>query len=581
MIFSTKTKLAFPLLILMTVLFIQQSQKVYAEDFPESFRLSDHDIATEVYTQGDYNTCWAITATDAINLQLKKIQEKRNFSPWYLAYSAYTGANKFPENIDPDNPFSLFYKGGSNYISSAVLTSGNGMAYDSDIKYGAHPNAIENFNIRSSVESGGKIKNDYVIRNIFNITPWISQKKKFETDYIKKFLFDKNAVCVTCSLSDEYFNPETSALFYNDDNYNCHTDTNYHSVLLVGWDDNFSRTNFKKDCIPSKDGAWLAKNSWGEEWGNEGYMWISYEDTSMCEAVVYSDISENIYDSDYQYDEYGWTTSVSPSMVLNIRNIKDENGDDFYPSTTGYMANIFKADDDEYIYDISFYTIEENCEYELFVYTDLEDHSVPTSGAVLSQQKGTILYPGYHTVELDEKPHIKKGDYFSIVAKIKNPSSVHTVPIDACILLSADYIENQSGKYIGNINSIIFKSKKNESFVSCNGKDWADLMLSKNGIQKNIIINERSYFPGLSDDETPVQFYMGNVCMKALTVKYTPYYGDINDDGVVTAVDLALAVNHMLGKKSIPNERFADLNNDSEVNISDLILLKNYINDIS
>ena len=68
--------------------------------------------------------------------------------------------------------------------------------------------------------------------------------------------------------------------------------------------------------------------------------------------------------------------------------------------------------------------------------------------------------------------------------------------------------------------------------------------------------------------------------MKALTVKYTPYYGDINDDGVVTAVDLALAVNHMLGKKSIPNERFADLNNDSEVNISDMILLKSYMNNI-
>lgn len=35
-----------------------------------------------------------------------------------------------------------------------------------------------------------------------------------------------------------------------------------HVMLLVGWDD--------------AKGAWLVKNSWGEEWGEKGYAWIKY-----------------------------------------------------------------------------------------------------------------------------------------------------------------------------------------------------------------------------------------------------------------------------------------------------------------
>jgi C1A family cysteine protease len=40
------------------------------------------------------------------------------------------------------------------------------------------------------------------------------------------------------------------------------TDGPYHMVLIVGWDD--------------ERGAWLVKNSWGVEWGQQGYGWIKY-----------------------------------------------------------------------------------------------------------------------------------------------------------------------------------------------------------------------------------------------------------------------------------------------------------------
>lgn len=54
-----------------------------------------------------------------------------------------------------------------------------------------------------------------------------------------------------------------------------------HAVCVIGWDDNYSKNNFKDGIQPQNDGAWLVKNSYGSSKKNSGYIWISYEDTSI------------------------------------------------------------------------------------------------------------------------------------------------------------------------------------------------------------------------------------------------------------------------------------------------------------
>lgn len=51
-----------------------------------------------------------------------------------------------------------------------------------------------------------------------------------------------------------------------------------HAVCIIGWDDNFSKDNFPEECRPKNDGAYIAINSWGEDWGKNGVFYISYED---------------------------------------------------------------------------------------------------------------------------------------------------------------------------------------------------------------------------------------------------------------------------------------------------------------
>ena len=92
---------------------------------------------------------------------------------------------------------------------------------------------------------------------------------------------------------DSYFQADNSAIF------GTRGDTN-HDVLLVGWDDGYSRENFDSRLRPEKNGAWKVRNSYGAAWGDGGYFWLSYEDASLSNPVAVdaesgSDISSYCY----------------------------------------------------------------------------------------------------------------------------------------------------------------------------------------------------------------------------------------------------------------------------------------------
>lgn len=105
--------------------------------------------------------------------------------------------------------------------------------------------------------------------------------------------------------------------------YNCYsftynsmcTNANYcnHGIMLVGWDDSFSRSNFSSRCMPDSDGAWLVRNSWGEdEYGYAGYFWLSYCDTALLGsgAIIAFDAEERAYTYCYSY-----TTTPYPADI--------------------------------------------------------------------------------------------------------------------------------------------------------------------------------------------------------------------------------------------------------------------------
>ena len=76
-------------------------------------------------------------------------------------------------------------------------------------------------------------------------------------------------------------------------------------MAIIGWDDNYPRENFGS-YKPSSNGAWLIANSYGDDFGKEGYFWMSYEEPSLTEYYSFISTTSDTYDNNYQYDGFGW-----------------------------------------------------------------------------------------------------------------------------------------------------------------------------------------------------------------------------------------------------------------------------------
>ena len=102
---------------------------------------------------------------------------------------------------------------------------------------------------------------------------FIKRNSYLDNDGIKDAILRYGGVVTGMLYSSDYL--RGSSYYYTGSTY---TD---HSVVIVGWDDNYSRNNF--EITPPGDGAFIVKNSWGDEWADNGYFYVSYYDRKFAE----------------------------------------------------------------------------------------------------------------------------------------------------------------------------------------------------------------------------------------------------------------------------------------------------------
>ena len=378
---------------------------INVDTLPAKFDLRDWGWVSSVKDQGWMGACWTFGMSGSLESALLKatgipFNVSMNNMKTVMKYSPYGAIEVF--------------EGGANLASVGYLLSW----------LGAIPYGVDTYDelgkITMPITTGKDIHVQDVIFVPNNEIPNGTQIKLAILKYgsLDVSFFGQS------SFDDEvpYYNPKTCAQYVD------MPEGANHEVSIIGWDDNFPKEKFL--ITPPGNGAWIIKNSYGSDWGDKGYLYVSYYDKSLLaykpgKVTDYAAaaIIENTvpYNKNYQYD------------ITWLSNYESSNG------TISYR-NVFEALDDDLIAGVGTYFNESGVNYTVKIFVNDE---------LKLTQEGVSPYVGYHTIKLDSYVPIKKGDVF------KAEITSNWIPY---LLL-----EDTRVHYVQNI-----------SYVSFDGKTWQD-----------------------------------------------------------------------------------------------------------
>ncbi len=366
---------------------------------PLSFDLRTSGMVSSVKNQGKFDTCWAFAALGALESSLMLQGASWNFSELYLAYYTYGDFDaQEPGFTKPFPERNVLDQMGSDQKAVAVLARWRGPVAESEVPYPAPPLYV-------IFDPSGNEPVPVHLQQAWSV-PWKASLPELAPklkELIRTCGGSTAHLYMPMEGYEAWFNENTRAYRYNGEN------ASNHAVLLVGWDDSYGAENFLDP--PEGDGAWIAKNSWGENFGENGFFYISYYDTSLWGGTAYRGESAVNYSGVYQYDPLGVISRMG------------------FGGSRGQFANVFTARQDETIVAASFYTPVGESAYVIRGSRKLSgDPSSGTDLGVLA--KGTLPYGGYSTVPLEKNFSVKEGEKFSLQVALETPEYSYPVPVE-------------------------------------------------------------------------------------------------------------------------------------------------------
>ena len=375
-----------------------------SEPLPAKYDLREYGRVSEVKDQGSWGTCWAFAALSALESSLLPNQ-KWEFSVDHLAMD-----NGFNARLDD---------GGDYNMALAYMTSWTGPVTEKQDPYG-----------------DGKYEEDLNAAVHLQDAVIINER---DFDQIKKLIMTYGAVQSAIysqpdirSLS-EYYSEENAAYYYPE-RQECN-----HDIDIIGWDDHYPKENFVTQ--PEGDGAFICKNSWGADFGQNGFFYISYYDQNIgVYGVAYTGVeSADNYDQIYQSDLLGWTGSIG------------------YNEPLAWFSSVYQAEQTSTVQAAGFYATDADTYYDIYLVENFEGIEDMDRRVLL--QSGYIEDKGYYTIPLRNQQIVEGGERFAVIVQIYTKSSSHPVAIE----------------YASNELTSAADITDGESYMSYNGNLWSHM----------------------------------------------------------------------------------------------------------
>jgi hypothetical protein len=426
-----------------------------------------------VKNQGTYGNCWSYAALSGVESSM--LTEGLVSNPTSPAVDlSESHLSRFYDGAEAGLPLD----GGNRMDSLSYFASGRGPVLESQYPYPGND---------------GDPYSSYT----FSPACWVTSQQWIDPDnsYHPATSQDiKNAIVNQGAVETEMY-WDNGASYNSTLNSYCYTGSSSvgtnHSISIVGW-------NNAEVTQSGSPGAWLVKNSWGTSWGNNGYFWLSYSDTTAVQdATSYKTAAGNTY-----------------SGVL-----QNETGAPTGWGNPDYGAAKFTAQSLCALKGVGFAAANYGVQYNISVFSSWSNGA---PAGLLETQSGSETWPGYYVVNLNTPLHLAANSGFVIELHVSESGG------------SGDdlAVDTSSGNPAG------------VDYYSFDGNTWSDLatvgsddVLFLKALVSNVL-------PGDANQD-------GRVDINDLTIVLTNYgkssgmswtTGDFNGDGRVDINDLTIVL---------------------------------------
>ena len=417
--------------------------------FPAQYDARDEDLITPVEEQIG-GTCWAHAAVACMEANaIKSGLATKDTIDLDEYYFAWFGRQGYDANAEGSR-----YDGMSLVNQDKILSGGN----ETNIANAAFTFSGPVLESTTGIRPDGSKQDIGTTAMYSRMQEIYTTDKRFQYDYVLETIHDfqstqeniKNAVLtygaarITYDNNHSYFTSYwtygngSSCAFYNP-TFNLE-EGDSHAVAVVGWDDEYPATNFKEGLQPNRDGAWLCKNSWSSNWGENGYFWMSYDTELWYRSYAFEMVPASEYPHVYSYNGVSYDADYHAS--------KSKGANVFVASGNEYLTKVLAG---SYFNDAGDYTVS--------IYKNLpEDYTLPTDGTLVYTQSGRT----------------KRCQFIDLGAEIPlSPGEIYAVVFEKADSLNYETLEDGTETTNEDQISYHYRSAPRESYIYKNGT-WVD-----------------------------------------------------------------------------------------------------------